>query len=117
MPPLALMNVLSGVKILEDVSFEATIDGHVKVLRGVMDEETYAFRNLPSFGYLSSLSRRILNGRFRRLIGEGLLIERFDTRYGVAFLRLSDKARSLPLSGLKAKKTRQTFINFRHKED
>jgi len=111
------MNVLNGVHTLSEEHFEATIVGHVKLLRGILDEETYPFRNLSSFGYLSSLSKRTLNNRFRRLLTEEYLEENFNYHYGVSFLSLTKKAKALPLVMLKSKESKKVFINFHYKED
>lgn len=102
----SLRCLLSLISLLEKEGEAATAEGWVKILRGILDEETQAVAESVCFGYLPSLSSKKLKNRFHLLVRKGYLRLVYNEEDGDYYLLLSERGRAEALPDSLRKKPR-----------
>ena len=113
----AYRSLLSAIASLAEAGVEVSADGLVKILHGVVDEETRSLVSLAAFGYLPSLSSKKLKNRIHWLVRAGFVVLSYDQGVGDYFLQLSEKGHAEVVSLTpKRKETKEkTTIRAIHK--
>lgn len=89
-PNITDIKILVTVDYLNTQSLYPLVEGILKILKGVVDEETSDLQNCPTFQTLLSYNSKQLSRRVMMLLRYEYLIKKYDSKTNELYLAISE---------------------------
>lgn len=100
---IGYLRLLKVIDLLNEETVLVSSDGLTKLIRGLSDTETSAYKERPYFGISPSLSPKKIKGRVHYLVARGYISLEYLEAMGDYSLSLTEKGREA-VSGVLLKK-------------
>lgn len=103
-PKITDIKILVTVNYLNELDLYPLVEGVLKILKGVIDEETSNLTKCPTFQTLLSYNSKQISRRVMMLLRYNYLQKKYDPTSNELYLNISEKGKSFLINYYKRRK-------------